>query len=160
MKSSSKEEIDRGLLEAIFFSSPRPLTKERISKILGVDKKEVDSIMEKFMDEFNRVHKGVKIVKKRKYYYLSIDDKYIEYVSTLMDPPPLNNRQRLVIAYLYKNKESMLKELRNIFGPYIYRDLKKLRRWGFVSIITRDKRKYVVLRPEAEAYIIRRRGRR
>lgn len=157
-KSSSLKEVDRGLLEALFFSSPRPLSKDRLSKLLGIDKKSVDEIMKKFMDEFNRKHKGVKIMKKRKYYYLSIAQEYIQHVSTIMDPPPLNNRQKLVIAYLYKNKECMLKDLRNIFGPYIYRDLKKLRRWGFVSILTRDKKKYVILRPEAEAYIIRRRG--
>ncbi len=158
-KSSSEKKIDYGILEAIFFSSPKPISRDRLSKILNIDKKELDNHISKFVSEFNKNHKGVKIVKRRGYYYLTIVDKYIDFVANVMEPPPLNERQKLIIAYLYKNKEAYLKDLKNVFGPYVYRDVKKLRRWGFISIVTRDKKKVACLRPEAEAYIIRKRTR-
>ncbi len=158
-KSLSEKKIDYGILEAIFFTSPKPVSREKLSRILELDKKELDIILDTFIDEFNKKLKGVKIVKRRGYYYLTISNKYLEYVTKVMEPPPLNNRQKMIIAYLYKNKEALLKDLRNIFGPYVYRDVKKLRRWGFISIMTKDKKKVVYLRPEAEAYIIRKRTR-
>ncbi len=158
-KSSSEKKIDHGVLEAVFFSSPRPISRDRLAKILNIDKKELDNHISEFINEFNKKHKGVKIAKRRGYFYLTIVDKYLEYVANVMEPPPLNERQKLIIAYLYKNKEAYLKDLRNVFGPYVYRDVKKLRRWGFISLVTRDKKKVVYLRPEAEAYIIRKRSR-
>lgn len=156
-KSSSEKMADYGILEAIFFSSPRPISKDRLAKILEISRKDLDGWMAKFIEEFNKKHKGVKIARRRGYYYLTIVDKYLEYIINIIEPPPLNDRQKLVIAYLYKNKEAYLKDLRSLFGPYIYRDIKKLRKWGFISIVTRDKKKMVYLRPEAEAYIIRKR---
>ncbi len=157
--SSSEKKPDTGLIEAILFASPRPVSEDRLASILEIPKKEVRKVMEDFIKKFNRKHEGIKIVRNRRHYYITIEDKYLDIVSRIMEPPPLNQRQKLVIALLYKRKEALLRELREMFGPNIYRDVKKLRRWGFISIQSRDGKKKVVLRPEAEAYIIRRRGR-
>ncbi len=158
MTSSSEKKLDYGLIEAVLFASPRPISEDRLSQLLNMPKKDLREAMKKFMKTFNRRHEGVKLVRNRRHYYITIKEEYLETVARLMEPPPLNKRQKLIIAYLYKKKETPLRELRNLFGPAVYRDAKKLRRWGFISIISRNGKKHVLLRPEAEAYIIRRKG--
>jgi len=158
MTSSSQKKLDYGIIEAILFVSPRPVSEDRLAQLLNLDREALRKEMSKFMRRFNKTHQGIKIVKNRKHYYITVKDDYLEIVSKLMEPPPLNNRQKLIVAYLYQKKIVPLRELKNVFGPAIYRDVKKLRRWGFISITSRDGIKHAVMRPEAEAYIIKKKN--
>jgi len=149
-----------GILDTIFAVSNKPISIKTFMRILNVDKKKAIKILDHYINAFNRIHKGIKIKKKRDFYYLVISEKYLNYARHYMRPPPLTEKQKTVLAYIYSKKEVPQRDLSRIFGPSVYRDLKKLRTLGFISIVKRDNMKYALFRDEAEAYIIRKRGRR
>ena len=160
MTSSSKryDKKIKGILDAIFASAGRPISIRSISKILKMDRQKTEEILEEYIKSFNSIHEGIKIRRKRNFYYLIISEKYIEYARPFLKPPPLTDRQRLVLAYIYHKKEILQRDLSKIFGPSVYRDLKKLRALGLISILKRNNKKVVLFRNEAEAYIIKRKG--
>ena len=159
--TSSYKELNRevlGLLDAIFSASSRPVSIRSLSKLLGLDKGKTIEIVNKYMEKFNSLHEGIKIRRKNDFYYLTISEKYLLKIKNYMKPPPLTDRQKTILAYIYHKREIPQRELSKIFGPTVYRDLRKLRTLGFVSILKKNGIKHVIFRDEAEAYIIRRRG--
>jgi len=148
-----------GILDSIFVTSNKPLSITTISKILNKDRRETEKIIKEYMRYFNSHHEGVKIMKKKNFYYLGIEDKYLNIARRYMKPPPLTDKQRILLAYIYQKKEILQKDLSKIFGPTVYKDLRKLRSLGFISIIRKKRLKSILFRPEAEAYIIKRKGR-
>lgn len=148
-----------GILDSIFIISNKPVSVSTIAKLIEKNKKETIEILKEYMKYFNSVHEGVKIRNRKDFYYLSIEDDYLDIAKRYMKPPPLTDRQRILLAYVYQKKEIPQRELSKVFGPNVYKDLKKLRNLGFISIVKRKNVKTVIFRSEAEAYIIKKKGR-
>ena len=163
-KTSSSHQLSDetiAILDAIFYTASKPVSIDTIMRILKVNsKKEVEKIVESYRKHFNSKMKGVELIKRKKHYFPKVKDKYADIAKKLMRPPPLTEKQLEVLALIYSKKKMKLSELREIFGNRVYYDIKKFIRIGLVSKKNIDGSLYVMIREEADALIIYKRGRK
>lgn len=155
MTSESNYRVN-GLLDALFFASYKPLHIDQIKRVLQIkSRSEVRTILNKYIKRFNMFHNGVMIINRKNYYFLSIKPDYVNKVRRYFREPPLTQRQKEILAIIYKHKRLAASELRDYFGPRVYSDLKKLLRLGLVKRERVGNRLFVVLRDEAHLLIFK-----
>ena len=111
--TSSSEKLNRkflGILDSIFAVSNKPISLNTFAKLLNLKKEEAKEVLKEYMKMFNSLHEGVKIIRKKNFYYLTISDKYMEYVKNYMKPPPLTEKQKTLLAYIYIRKRLLNNE--------------------------------------------------
>lgn len=148
----------RGLLDALFYGSYKPIHIDQIKKLLNLtSRKEARVILKEYITEFNKFHKGVKLVSRKDYYYLMIKDDYIDKIRRYLPQPTLSPRQMEILALIFMKKRIPASELRDYFGPRVYSDLKKLARLHLIQREYINNKLYVTLREEAKLLIFTRR---
>jgi len=144
------------LLDALFFASYKPLHIDQIKRILGVsDRKTAREIVSQYISKFNRFHKGIEIIRRKDYYYLSIKREYVDKVKRFFMQPPITERQKEVLALIYDRKRISASELRDYFGPRVYSDLKRLSRLGLIKRERIGNKIFVSLKEGADLLIFK-----
>jgi|Deesub1362B_J571_1020462.scaffolds.fasta_scaffold00003_487 chromosome segregation and condensation protein ScpB len=158
--SESEFQKHKSLLDALFYGSYKPIYIDQLKRLLGVStRKDVRKILRRYIKEFNKFHSGIRIVKKKDYYFLTIKDEYIDKVKRFLPYPPLTPKQLEILGIVYSKPRISLIELRDYFGPRIYADIKKLAKMNLIKRENINGRYYVSLREEAKLLILsRRRG--
>lgn len=146
-----------GVLDALFYGSYKPIHIDQIKRLLNISsRKEARKLLGKYIKEFNNFHHGVKLVKKKDYYYLTIKEEYIEKIKRYLPQPLLSPRQIEILALIFKRKRVAASELRDYFGPRVYTDLKKLSRLRLIQKEYINNKLYISLREEANLLIFTR----
>ncbi len=155
-EGDKERELDvkvRGLLDALFYVANKPIDLHKISRLLQLDIDNTKRILHRYMELFNNFMIGVKIVEKNDYYMLKVTDEYVNYVKRFMRPPPLTKKQLDILAYIYVKKTVRARDLRDLFGQRVYKDLKKFAKIGLITKRKERGELIISIRPEAEAMI-------
>ncbi len=77
----------RGIVEALVFASPQPLTPREIAKVLpGVSKEEWQAALEELQADYARAGRGLQMVEVAAGYQITTRPEMNEYVRELLDP--------------------------------------------------------------------------
>lgn len=158
--SESDYQKAKPLLDALFYGSYKPVYIDQLKRLLGLStRKETRKILTKYIKEFHKFHDGIRIIKRKDYYYLTIKTQYIDKIKRFLPFPPLTPKQLEILGIVYSRPRISLIELRDYFGPRVYGDIKRLAKMNLIKRENINGRYYVSLREEAKLLILRRRGR-
>ncbi len=76
----------KSIIEALLFTWGDPLGNDDIAYVLELDKKQVDKIMEKMMDDFDYNRRGLRIIKINDSYQLATRPEHFEWLKKLSTP--------------------------------------------------------------------------
>ncbi len=125
-------------IEAILFSSPEPISAEKIAKIIGAEKKAVEEEIERLIEEYSSRKTALEIIKLGRRYLMRVKPEFSRYVEEYIekDLPKGVLRTLAVIALRQPIK---LSELAKIRGNKCYEHVKKLKELGFVNVEKKGK---------------------
>ncbi len=125
-------------IEAILFSSPEPISAEKIAKILGVERRLVEEEIEELAKEYRSRKTALEIIKLGKKYLMRVKPEYSKYVEEYLerDLPKGVLRTLAVIALKQPVK---LSELAKIRGNKCYEHVRKLKELGFINVERKGK---------------------
>jgi chromosome segregation and condensation protein ScpB len=123
------------ILDALFFSSPTPLSIDQIKRALGLrTRSKAYRIIDPYISDFNSFHKGVNITRSRtKAYVLHLEVPMAEELRGYISPPPLTDNQLTTLAYIYKHEPVELNQVAAALGHGVYSHVSKLKRMKIVS---------------------------
>lgn len=110
----------KGAIEAILFSSGDPVSIEKISEVLELDKYTASKILKNLIDEFNIEGAGVRIVRLEDNYQMCSSPEYAVYVRKILDMrrnTPLSQAGMEVLAIVAYNQpvtKSFVEQIRGV----------------------------------------------
>ena len=119
------------IVEAILFSTDKPMRVGEIAKIAGKSSEEISKAMKKLREEYDKREGAIEIVRIGNKYVMQLRDEYVEYGYRVgkkeMDDDLL--KTLAVIAYYQPISQ---RKLREMLGTKIYKHVAELKRRGFV----------------------------
>ncbi len=111
-------------LEAVLFAAGEPISAERISEALEVDKKTVDGICQRLADEYSYQRRGIRLVRIEGSYQLCSAPEYVESVRKTLSgrkPPKLSTPAMevlAIIAYFQPTTRAYIDQVRGVDSSY------------------------------------------
>jgi segregation and condensation protein B len=119
------------IVEAILFSSEKPLRVGEIAKIAGMESSEVSKAMKKLRKEYEDREGAIEIARIGNKYVMQLKNEYVEY-GYAMGKKELRDdvlKTLAIIAYYQPITQS---KLRDIIGSKVYAHIDELKKRGFV----------------------------
>lgn len=110
----------RAAIQAILFASGDPISADRLSAALDIDKSTVLKLMENLIDDFDRDDCGICIIKLNDRYQMCTKPRYSDYVRRAMDlrrHTPLSQAAMEVLAIIAYNQpvtKSFVEQIRGV----------------------------------------------
>ena len=120
-------------VEAVLFVVGKEITLERVASLCSLEEKEVESILIDLQQDYNNLDNALNLVKKENGWKLTVQDKYIPLVSSIVTSTELDRplmETLAVIAWRYPVTQSEVIKLRS---PSAYEHMKQLQEQGFVT---------------------------
>ncbi|NLM05109.1 MAG: SMC-Scp complex subunit ScpB [Clostridiales bacterium] len=114
-----KDEV-KSIIEALLFAWSEPITSKEISKVLSMDTKEVDKILNEMVVEFYVNKRGIQIIKMNNHYQLSTKPEYYTYIKKLLEPKENKHLSQAaletlaIIAYKQPITKVEIEEIRGV----------------------------------------------
>lgn len=109
----------KAAIQAILFASGEPISAERISSTLGLDKLTVSKLLKNLMDDFDRDDCGICIIKLNNKYQMCTKSIYSNFVRRALDfrrQVPLTQAAMEVLAIIAYNQPVTKAFVENIRG--------------------------------------------
>ncbi len=137
----------KAIIEAIVFSSPEPVSVERLFKLLkDYNKKEIEKALAHISNEYKSKDRGIELVETKNGWRFQTKKELKDWISSIVDGAPirLSNAALEVLAILLCKEpatRAQIEAIRGIESSYI---LKQLLELGLINIVGR---KEVIGRP-------------
>ncbi len=123
------EKVER-LVEAALFIAGRPLSKEEISKLTGVEETDVEEIVERLNQRYREL--SFHIVKSWNGWEMRLKPEYEEKVGEAALKVELTTGELRTLAAIIELQPVTLSYLAKVRGSRAYLDVKKLKKMGLV----------------------------
>lgn len=151
-KMDKKSEAEKmALLEAALFITEKPLSIEKLSEILRVEKEEVMKLIEKLKARYNCDDFGIELSEIGGY-RLVVKPKYLPYVRKLTKHADLSRSLLRVLSIVAHYKEVRQADLVRVLGNRVYDYVKKLEEMGFIKTEKLSRTKIIKLTKRFEEY--------
>jgi len=110
----------QGAIEAVLFASGDPVSIDRISEALELDKPTTSKILQNLMDKFNMEDSGICILKLDDHYQMSTNPTYSESIRRILDMrrnTPLSQAGMEVLAIVAYNQpvtKAFIEQIRGV----------------------------------------------
>lgn len=107
-------------IESILFACGEPVSLEKISETLEVDKSTLKNVMEIMIDNYEKEDRGIFIIKLNNKYQLSTKPEFEKYIKDIMDirrNVPLSSAATEVLAIVAYNQpvtKSFIEQIRGV----------------------------------------------
>jgi segregation and condensation protein B len=125
-----KQEFKK-IVEAILFSSPEPLTINKIARFSGGKIEDVRLAIEELLKEYSERDSSIEIVKIGERYLMRVKHKYSSYVEGFLEKD-LDRGSLRTLAVIALRQPITLSKLAKIRGNKCYEHVKKLKEMGLV----------------------------
>jgi segregation and condensation protein B len=143
----------KALLEAALFVSDKPLSLERLSKIVGIgSEQQVKQLLEELKQKLSKEDSGVELAESPEGYELRVKQTYRENVSRLAPFADLSDgmmRTLAIIAAKQPVKQSIIVKYQ---GNKTYGYISSLEKKGLIKSEKYGRTKIVVTTPDFEKY--------
>ncbi|MGC8812400.1 MAG: SMC-Scp complex subunit ScpB [Candidatus Aenigmatarchaeota archaeon] len=143
----------KALLEAALFVSDKPLSLERLSKVVGIgSEEEIKKLLEEVRQDLNREDRGIELVETPEGFELRVKKEYRERVAKLAPFADLSNgmmRTLAIVAVKQPIKQSLIVKYQ---GNKAYGYIDGLEKKGLIKTEKAGRTKIVTTTPEFEKY--------
>ncbi|MEM5793722.1 MAG: SMC-Scp complex subunit ScpB [Candidatus Aenigmatarchaeota archaeon] len=143
----------KALLEAALFVSDRPLSLEKLSKVVGIgSEEEVKKLLEELKKELSKEDRGVELVETPEGFELRVKKEYREKVAKLAPFADLSNgmmRTLAIVAVKQPIKQSLIVKYQ---GNKAYGYVEALEKKGLIKTEKAGRTKTITTTPEFERY--------
>ena len=139
------------LLEAILFTTERPLTLKQISKKLGVRETTVEKIIARLEEKYKDEKHGIKM-QQMGGYRLSVKDKYVEHVHDLTPHADMSRGLLRVLAIIAFHEPVKQSDIVKVIGNRTYEYVKELKDRGLILIEKQGRTRIIETSPKFEQY--------
>ncbi len=143
----------KALLEAALFVSDKPLSLERLSKVVGLGSEEdIKRLVEEIKQELNRDDRGIELVETPEGFELRVKKDYREMVAKLAPFADLSDgmmRTLAIVAVKQPIKQSLIVKYQ---GNKAYGYVDGLEKKGLIKTEKAGRTKIVTTTPEFEKY--------
>ncbi len=107
-------------IEAILFANAEPLSLDRLSSVLEIEKTTLASLLEGIIDKFDKESSGICIIKLNDQYQMCAKSHYAEYIRKTMDlrrNVPLSSAAMEVLAIVAYNQpvtKAFIEQIRGV----------------------------------------------
>lgn len=150
MTKVNKEELI-ALLEAALFITEKPLSIEKLSEILKVEKESVLELIEKLKNRYSDENFGIELSESGGY-RLVVKSRYLPYVRKLTKHADLPRSLVRVLSIIAHYKEVRQADLVRVLGNRVYEYVKKLEEMGFIKTEKVSRTKIIKLTKRFEEY--------
>jgi len=111
-------------IEAILFVSGEPVKISRISAVLGVEEKDIETAADKLRDSYSFVRRGIRLVKLEDTLQLCSSPEYADYIRKALETrkPPQLSQPALevlsIIAYFGPVTKAYIEQIRGVDSSY------------------------------------------
>ncbi|MEM5868435.1 MAG: SMC-Scp complex subunit ScpB [Candidatus Aenigmatarchaeota archaeon] len=148
-KGNETEKI--AILEAALFITEKPLSIEKLSEILNIEKERVLELLEKLKERYSCESYGIQISDIGGY-RLVVKPKYLPYVRKLTRHADLSRSLLRVLSIVAHYKEVRQADLVRVLGNRVYEYVKKLEEMGFIKTEKISRTKIIKLTKRFEEY--------
>ncbi|MBU5678509.1 MAG: SMC-Scp complex subunit ScpB [Candidatus Aenigmatarchaeota archaeon] len=148
-KVSETEKI--AILEAALFITEKPLSIEKLSEILNIEKEKVIELLEKLKRRYISEDFGIHLSEIGGY-RLVVKPKYLSYVRKLTRHADLSRSLLRVLSIVAHYKEVRQADLVRVLGNRVYDYVKKLEEIGFIKTEKTSRTKIIKLTKRFEEY--------
>jgi|YelNatPaOPRAMG01_1025707.scaffolds.fasta_scaffold09667_5 segregation and condensation protein B len=143
----------KALLEAALFVSDKPLSIERLSKVVGIgSEEEIKRLVEEIKQELNKEDRGIELVETPEGFELRVKKEYRERVAKLAPFADLSDgmmRTLAIVAVKQPIKQSLIVKYQ---GNKAYGYVDGLEKKGLIKTEKAGRTKIVTTTPEFEKY--------
>jgi len=110
----------QAIVEAVLFASAEPLSVDRLSKSLEIDKSTLQKLLDNIIDKFDQQNSGICVVKLNDQYQMCAKSDYADYIRKVMDLKknlPLSPAAMEVLAIVVYNQpvtKSFVEQIRGV----------------------------------------------
>ncbi|MBI2125049.1 SMC-Scp complex subunit ScpB [Candidatus Woesearchaeota archaeon] len=120
-------------IEAVLFAVGKEITSERIASLCSMEVQQVEEAISVLSSQYSQMNNSLQIIKKENGWKITVHDKYVPLVSSLVSSTELERplmETLAVIAWRYPVVQSEVVKLRNAKA---YDHMKQLEEMGFVA---------------------------
>ncbi len=119
------------IVEAVLFSSDRPLRVGEIAKVAGLTSQDVSKAMRKLREEYEKRNGAIEIARIGNKYVMQLRQDYVNYGYAMGKKEMSDDvlKTLAIIAYYQPIAQSRLRE---IVGSKVYAHIEELKKRGFV----------------------------
>jgi segregation and condensation protein B len=143
----------KALLEAALFVSDKPLSIERLSKVVGIgSEEEIKRLVEEIKQELNKEDRGIELVETPEGFELRVKKEYRERVAKLAPFADLSDgmmRTLAIVALKQPIKQSLIVKYQ---GNKAYGYIESLEKKGLIKTEKAGRTKIVTTTSEFEKY--------
>ena len=118
-------------IEAVLFSTDKPMRVGEIAKIIGMKSEEVSKGMKKLRDEYEKRGGAIEIVRIGNKYVMQLRDEYVEY-GYRVGKKEMSDELLKTLAVIAYYQPITQRKLREMLGTKVYKHVEELKRRGFV----------------------------
>ncbi|MEM7816445.1 MAG: SMC-Scp complex subunit ScpB [Candidatus Aenigmatarchaeota archaeon] len=148
-KISETEKI--AILEAALFITEKPLSIEKLSEILNIEKEKTIELIEKLKSRYSSEDFGIELSEIGGY-RLVVKPKYLARVRKLTRHADLSRSLLRVLSIVAHYKEVRQADLVRVLGNRVYDYVKKLEEMGFIKTEKVSRTKMIKLTKRFEEY--------
>ena len=126
---------DKHRVEALLFSSGRPLTPEVISEMLGIPVKTVLDCLHALRDEYDSSDNAMKVYEENNAWRMNVKESYADVARKVVADTELDMPVMETLAVIAYKKNPLQADVIKVRGNSAYQHIKELIKFGFVSKI-------------------------
>ncbi len=139
------------LLEAILFTTDKPLTIKQISRKLNVRENTVEKVLNVLEEKYTDDKHGLRL-QKMGGFRLTVKDKYIEHVHDLTPHSDMNRGLLRVLAIIAFHEPVKQSDIVKVIGNRTYEYVKQLKDRGLIIISRHGRTRIIETSPKFEQY--------
>lgn len=119
-------------LEAILFTTTKPLSVEKIAKDIGVTEEVAEQLLQKLEEKYNERKSGIKLATSGGY-RLIVKEDYLDKVSHLTPHADLSRGLLRVLSIIFYHEPIKQSEIVKVIGNRTYEYVKELEQRGLIK---------------------------
>jgi segregation and condensation protein B len=125
-------EMERLAVEAILFSSDKPLTSGKIADVISITREEVEEIIESLIRDYRERNTAIEIIRLGDKYVMRIKPQFVKYVDRMVERD-LDRGTLRTLAVIAYNQPIKMSDLARKRGNKAYQHVKRLLELGLIS---------------------------
>jgi len=142
----------KALVEASLFVSDKPLSVERICKILNLGREEVEKALQALREEMDKEDRGIELVETPEGFELRVKQEYREKIVKFAPLSDLSDGMVRTLAIVVVKQPIKQSTIVKIQGNKAYDYIKKLEKKGLIKAEKAGRTKILTTTPEFERY--------
>ncbi|MFH1420956.1 MAG: SMC-Scp complex subunit ScpB [Candidatus Aenigmatarchaeota archaeon] len=139
------------ILEAILFTTDRPLTISQLSKRLRVQESTVEKLIVELREKYKDEHHGIRLYEIGGY-KLTVKDKFMEHVSDLTPHADLKRGLLRVLSIIAFHEPVKQSDIVKVIGNRTYEYIKELKDRGLIIVRKQGRTNIIETSPQFEEY--------